>query len=186
MNITVRSYLKELNDAADFLDTEKCERAADLVLSTLLSGQTVFTCGNGGSGATASHYVNDWAKGISEISNRSCRAICLNDNMPSISAIANDTDYTKVFSFQLANLAMPGDLLVVISGSGNSKNILSAIMEAKRKGIKIVGVLGFDGGQALPMVDEVFWVPYNDMQIVEDLHATFGHIILKKAKKYGK
>jgi D-sedoheptulose 7-phosphate isomerase len=128
--------------------------------------------------------VNDWVKGVSNLVKSKPKAICLNDNIPSITAIANDSDFSHIFSSQLSNLGSPGDLLVAISGSGNSKNILAAINQAKRQGIKVVGVLGFDGGAALNLVDEAFWVPYNDMQIVEDLHSSFGHMVLKMAENY--
>jgi D-sedoheptulose 7-phosphate isomerase len=184
VNTTTNRYLDGLAEARDLLDIEGCERAISLVLDSLLSNSLVLTCGNGGSGSNASHFVNDWVKGVSNLVKSKPKAICLNDNIPSITAIANDSDFSHIFSSQLSNLGSPGDLLVAISGSGNSKNILAAINQAKRQGIKVVGVLGFDGGAALNLVDEAFWVPYNDMQIVEDLHSSFGHMVLKMAENY--
>lgn len=184
MNTTVGEYLKSLAVARERIDIERCERAISLVLEKLVSNSLVMTCGNGGSGANASHFVNDWVKGVSKITNSTPKAICLNDNMPSITSIANDLDFSQIFSAQITNLGSPGDLLVAISGSGNSRNILSVIRQAKNQGMKVVGVLGFDGGEALNLVDEAFWVPYNDMQVVEDLHSSFGHMVLRMADNH--
>ncbi len=185
MTTTAGEYLASLIEAQELLDLEQCERAIALVFKTLLSNSIVFTCGNGGSGANASHFVNDWVKGISSRITAKPKAICLNDNVPTMTAISNDLDFTQVFSSQLSNLGTPGDLLVVVSGSGNSKNILNVVHQAKIQNISVVGVLGFDGGAALTLVDEAFWVPYNNMQIVEDLHSSFGHMVLKMAEKNG-
>lgn len=186
MNTIARKYIESLTEAQGLLDIQRCEGAVKLVLDSLLGGSMVITCGNGGSGSNASHYVNDWVKGVSTMIVSKPRAICLNDNIPSLTAISNDLDFTQVFSAQLSNLGSPGDLLVVVSGSGNSKNILNGIVQAKKQGMKVVGVLGFDGGAALDMVDEVFWVPYDDMQVVEDLHSSFGHMVLKMAANYAR
>lgn len=184
VNTTARKYLNSLSEAHKLLDIQRCEQAITLVLESLLGGSLVMTCGNGGSGANASHFVNDWVKGVSKTIASKPKVICLNDNIPSLTAISNDIDFSEVFSAQLSNLGSSGDLLVVVSGSGNSKNILKAITAAKNQGMKVVGVLGFDGGAALGMVDEVFWVPYDDMQVVEDLHSSFGHMVLKMAENY--
>jgi D-sedoheptulose 7-phosphate isomerase len=173
------AYVKALNIALQEMNLINVDRAVNLVISKLTGGRRVFTCGNGGSGATASHYVNDWTKGLASLTTHKSRAFCLNDNTPLFSAIANDIGYKEVFSYQLEQLGEKDDLLVVVSGSGNSENIIQALLTAQQKGIQTIGVLGFDGGRALALVDEAFWVQSFDMQIVEDVHSSFGHLILK-------
>ena len=182
MTTSTSAYVAELNAAWGKLDLEASDFVIQFVADKLSSGSRVFTCGNGGSGATASHFVNDWVKGISLESGLRVRAQCLSDNVPLLTAIANDLDYSEVFSFQLSNLAEPGDLLIVISGSGNSQNILKVLKRAKEIGITTVGVLGFDGGEAINFVDHVFLAPSFDMQIVEDIHSSFGHLVLKLSR----
>ena len=175
------TYINALNSALHEMNLLNVDNAVNLVISKLRSGRKVFTCGNGGSGSTASHYVNDWTKGFTSLTGQKSQAFCLNDNTPLFSAIANDIGYEMVFSYQLEQLAGKDDLLVVVSGSGNSENIIQALMTAQQNGIATIGVLGFDGGRALALVDEVFLVQSFDMQIVEDIHSSFGHLVLKNA-----
>ena len=153
-----KAYVAELNAVWSKLDIEAADFVIRFVIEKLLAGVKVFTCGNGGSGATASHFVNDWVKGISLESGLRVRAQCLNDNIPLLTAVANDIDYSDVFSFQLSNLAEAGDLLIVITGSGNSHNILKVLKRAKEMGVVTVGVLGFDGGEAINFVDHIFLI----------------------------
>jgi D-sedoheptulose 7-phosphate isomerase len=168
-------------DSIQSLEKDMVDRAVNLVTTTLISGKTVFTCGNGGSSATASHFVNDWTKGLNGLIQNNFKAHCLCDNFPTVSAIANDLSYESIFSEQINMLASPGDLLVAVSGSGNSRNIVKALEFAKKRDVKTVGVLGFDGGVAKSLVDEIFWVNSNDMQVVEDIHGMFGHLVFKNA-----
>ena len=171
-------YLSEVENAIKSLKNESAEEAVKVVKSSLLSGSHVFTCGNGGSAATASHFVTDWQKGIRENSKFKPVAHSLNANLSTLTAIANDLDYTKVFSFQIESLMQQSDVLVVVSGSGNSQNIIEALKTAKAIGACTVGVLGFDGGKALGFCDYAYHIQTNSMQAFEDISGTFGHAVL--------
>ena len=142
-----------------------------VVLKKLDLDELNLAMGNGGSAATASHMVCDFNKGVSFVVGKKFRLQCLNDNVPSVMAIANDMSYDEVFSYQLQGVLEPGDLLVAISGSGNSKNIIKAVEYAKTIGCKVVGITGYSGGKMHVAVD--------DMQIVEDIHMIFDHMMMR-------
>ena len=139
---------------------------------------TVYIMGNGGSASTASHIVNDFGKGISEYLEQKFRFICLNDNIATVMAIANDISYDAIFEFQLRGKIAKDDIVIVISGSGNSPNILKAIELAKSAGAKTIGFTGYDGGKLKKMVDLSLHVPVMSMQITEDLHMMFDHLMM--------
>ena len=139
----------------------------------------IYTMGNGGSAATASHMVCDFNKGVSSVVGKKFRLQCLNDNVPSVMAIANDMSYDEVFSYQLQGVLEPGDLHVAISGSGNSKNIIKAVEYAKTIGCKVVGITGYSGGILMQMADYKMHVAVDDMQIVEDIHMIFDHMMMR-------
>ena len=141
-------------------------------------GNTIYICGNGGSAATASHFCCDFNKGVSGDQTNNTNFVCLSDNIPTITAIANDISYEDIFSYQLKNRLKPGDLLFVISGSGNSKNIVKAMEVAKEKGNKIIGLCGYDGGMVKKMSDICLHVMIDDMQIVEDIHMMIDHCMM--------
>ena len=142
-------------------------------------GAMVFTAGNGGSAATASHWVNDLGKATRRAGRASFRVIGLADNISWFSALANDEGYERVFSGQLENLAGPGDVLAVISASGNSPNLVRAVEHARANGMVTIGFLGFDGGRLLSMVDEALWVPtpLGAYGLVESLHSVACDIV---------
>ena len=175
---TFNSYLNAINQAVRNLDSN-CIEAIQHVRKSLLQGRTVFTCGNGGSAATAMHYSVDWSKGLLQASGKPCKSINLNSNMGLITAIANDLSYEEVFSHQLSTLCSKRDVLVVVSGSGLSPNIIQALNMANREGLTSVGVIGFDGGKILESLDFKFHINYNDMQIFEDISSIFGHAVLR-------
>ena len=139
---------------------------------------TVYVFGNGGSASTASHMANDFNKGISEYTDKKFRICCLNDNVPTVLAIANDIGYEDIFSFQLRNKVKPGDLVIGISGSGNSQNVINALTYAKEQGAKIIGWVGFDGGRVSKITDLTFHVPVGNMQLVEDMHLILNHLMM--------
>ena len=143
-------------------------------------GATVFVIGNGGSAANASHFAQDLAKGTlaSPDQKKRLRALSLTDNLPFFSALGNDEGYENVFVQQVRTYANPGDLLVAISGSGNSPNIVNAIDYANANGIKTVGVTGFDGGKVKEMVHERVHVGLNDMCTCESIHSVIFHYII--------
>ena len=142
-------------------------------------GGTIYVCGNGGSASTASHMQNDFNKGISEYVDLKFNFCCLNDNISTLMAVANDIGYEEVFRFQLLNKIKKNDLFIGISGSGNSKNVLNAAEYAKKQGISIIGMTGYSGGKLKEMADYCMHVDENDMQIAEDIHMTFDHMMMK-------
>ena len=180
INFTIENYIQEHHRAFQGLDLASVNAASDLVLDTIHRNKKIITCGNGGSASTASHYITDWNKMYNLSSGSKLRGICLTDNIGLITAYGNDLDYSSVFSGQLDAIMDEGDLLVAVSGSGNSPNILSAMAKARSLGGSVLGVLGYDGGKAKMLCDEVFLVPSWDMQICEDIHLSFGHLIMKR------
>lgn len=139
----------------------------------------VFFCGNGGSAGNAVHLANDFLYGIAKKTGDGMRVHALSANSAVITCLANDIGYESIFSEQLAVQGRPGDLLIALSGSGNSLNILRAIEQAKNQGIKSYAVLGFSGGKCLNLADVAIHFPINDMQIAEDLQLIVGHMLMQ-------
>jgi D-sedoheptulose 7-phosphate isomerase len=139
---------------------------------------TIYTMGNGGSASTASHFVNDFNKGVSEHLEQPFRFACLNDNIATVMAIANDISYDAIFEFQLRGKVTKDDLVIGISGSGNSPNVLKAVELAKSAGAKTIGLTGFDGGKLAEAADLSLHVPVMSMQVTEDVHVMFGHLMM--------
>lgn len=160
------------------LDIDAINDVVNLLRGALENENTVYIMGNGGSAATASHFQNDFNKGISEHTEKKFRFQCLNDNVPTVMAIANDIGYDEIFRFQLRGRMQPGDIVIGISGSGNSKNVLNAAEYAKASGNTVVGVTGYGGGKLREICDISLHVPVNSMQITEDIHMMFDHLIM--------
>jgi D-sedoheptulose 7-phosphate isomerase len=141
--------------------------------------RTTFLFGNGGSAALASHFATDLSKGtlINRDSERRFRVVSLTDNIPLITAWANDSSYEDVFAEQLRNLISPGDVAFAISGSGNSPNVLAALRLAKMGGAITVGLTGYQGGRMKPLCDHCVVVPSDNMQIIEDFHLSVAHAV---------
>jgi D-sedoheptulose 7-phosphate isomerase len=169
-------YMSRLEAALQSVDLDAVESVVNVLAAARRNGRQVFTCGNGASAALASHFAADLAKMASPGSPR-FRAVALTDNVPLITAWANDSGYTEVFSRQLANLLLEGDVLVAISCSGNSENVIAALEAARARGGETIGLLGFDGGSAKPLVDHVIWCGNSHYGIVEDVHYVMCHII---------
>lgn len=143
----------------------------------------IFICGNGGSAATASHMVNDLVKAPADASGcRPFRAISLTDCVPLMTALANDVDYSQAMARQLFALGRPGDLLVAISGSGNSPNVIEAVNVAREKGMKVIGLSGYQGGKLGPLSDIHLNVPCHCIAQVEDAHLIVEHAVVEKLK----
>lgn len=174
----IHTYLEHEIATLRALDTEAVNEALNLLLEVFKRGGTVFVFGNGGSSATASHYQNDFNKGVSEHTEKKFNFQCLNDNVATIMAVANDIGFEEVFRFQLTGHIKPGDIVMAISGSGNSKNVLNAVEYAKEQGCTIIGLTGFDGGRLRQLSDISLHVPVNSMQITEDLHMMFDHLMM--------
>ena len=158
-------------------------KIAILMINALKNGKTIFWCGNGGSAATASHFACDINKGVSFGLDKRFRVIALTDNLATITAYSNDVDYDSVFLEQLINFYNEGDVLIGISGSGNSGNVLKAIEFVNdNKGITI-GWTGFNGGKLKEISQFSVNANINDMQISEDIHMTLVHLMMKVLRK---
>jgi D-sedoheptulose 7-phosphate isomerase len=142
-------------------------------------GRRVFFCGNGGSAGNAIHLANDFLYGIAKRSGGGLKVMALSDNPAVITCLANDLGYEHIFSEQLAVQAQKGDLLIALSGSGNSPNIVRVIEQAKSMGVKSYAVLGFTGGKCKQLADVPIHFPVNDMQIAEDLQIIVGHMLMQ-------
>ena len=145
--------------------------------SARLEGRTVFLLGNGGSSATASHWANDLCKGTARSDLPRIRAIALTDNVPLITAWANDTAFEYIFHEQLVNFLKPQDVVIGISGSGNSPNVLHAMVYARTQGAQTIGLTGFRGGHLKDLVDLCLIVPSDSMEQIEDVHMIVAHTV---------
>lgn len=174
----VDKYLKKEIEILEKLDKEKLCAALEVLVNALNDDRDIYIFGNGGSSATASHFQNDFNKGVSEHTEKKFRFHCLNDNVPTIMAIANDISFDEVFRQQLINKVKDTDIIMAISGSGNSKNVINAVEYAKQCGAYVIGITGYDGGKLYQMADLNLHVPVNSMQITEDVHMIFDHLMM--------
>jgi D-sedoheptulose 7-phosphate isomerase len=174
-----RLYFDRLADVIDTLDCAEMDAAIELVRAAWLDGRQIITFGNGGSAMTALHFITDWNKSVFAASGRPFRGRSLLDNMGLITALGNDVDYDSVFEHQLRQIAVPGDLVIAISGSGNSPNVIRAVDYANAIGCQTLGLCGFDGGKLKTIAQHRIWIEAHNMQICEDLHMVFGHIAMQ-------
>lgn len=179
----VTDYITRLQQSIDHLPKETIVRVIDLLHSARLSGRQIFIMGNGGSASTATHFVCDLAKNTRLEGWPHFKVIGLNDNMAVFSAYANDEGYDNVFSQQLANLVMPDDIVIAISASGNSRNILNGVMFAKGQNAATIGFTGFDGGSLATLVDINLHVNSDIIEHVEDIHLMLEHVIVKSLRE---
>ena len=175
----IRDYLVKLQTVLAESNWEPVELLSQDVLECWKEKRQIFLCGNGGSAGNAIHLANDFIYGVAKQTGRGLRVNALTANPAIITCLANDVGYDSIFSEQLAVLANSGDLLIVLSGSGNSKNIIQVIKQAKKIGVKSYGILGFSGGLCKEMVDVPIHFNIDDMQIAEDLQLVVGHMIMK-------
>lgn len=175
---SIKDYVNEEIRLLQELDVPLVNELMNALVKAYENEATVYVFGNGGSASTASHMANDFNKGISEYTDRKFRICCLNDNVPTVLAIANDIGYEDIFSFQLRNKVKPEDLVIGISGSGNSQNVINALDYAKEQGATTIGWVGFDGGKVSKMTDITFHVPIRNMQLVEDMHLILNHLMM--------
>lgn len=172
-------YLRDLKSVIDNLSIKRVEEVIHIVWKAYKEEHQIFVMGNGGSGATASHFACDVNKGVSFGMEKRFKMICLTDNIPTMLAYANDSSYKDIFVEQLKNFLEPNDVVIGISGSGNSKNIIKAIEYANSKGAISVGFTGFNGGELAKITKVSIVVPSNDMQKIEDLHMVITHMIMQ-------
>jgi D-sedoheptulose 7-phosphate isomerase len=170
-------YRSELLRALDLIDTERVARAIAWFDEARAKGRHIFVCGNGGSASTASHFACDIVKGASYNRDARFRIMALTDSMATITAYSNDVSYDCIFVEQLKNFAQPGDLLMCISGSGNSPNVLLAMEYANSIGCKTIALTGRDGGKLGPLAQLGIQVAVPHMGRIEDAHMIVCHMI---------
>ena len=177
-NELIETYLEQEIDILKRIDVSAVNEVLNLLEAGMKREATIYVFGNGGSAATASHFQNDFNKGVSEHIDKKFRFLCLNDNIATIMAVANDIGYEEVFRFQLQGKIKKGDILMAISGSGNSPNVINAVEYGKKQGCKVVGLTGYSGGRLKELSDISLHVPINSMQITEDVHMIFNHLMM--------
>ena len=181
----LKEYINYLSTNLDKIDSEKVEQLSNIILEAYKKEKMVFVIGNGGSAANASHFAQDLAKGtrVSNSQNKFIKALSLTDNLPFLSAVGNDDGYENVFSEQLKTFASQGDLVIAISGSGNSPNIIKAIEWANANGLKTIGITGYDGGKLAKINSFNLHSELNDMCTVESIHSIIFHYLIIDLKK---
>jgi D-sedoheptulose 7-phosphate isomerase len=175
--IVIEKYLSELSIILASLPRDPLLRIVATIKKARVDGRHVFIFGNGGSASTASHMACDFGKNTRSVDNPRLRVISLNDNMATMTAYANDEGFEVVFSEPLKSLAEPGDLVIAISGSGNSPNVLNGVKTAHEMGLITIGLTGFQGGKLKDFVDLCLVVPSNIMEQIEDVHLVIDHIL---------
>lgn len=180
VKFTVKNYFDSHSSLFEKMDISKINEAIELVKYKYQQGKKIITCGNGGSAYTASHYITDWNKMVNIATGSKFHGISLCDNIGLITAFGNDLNYDEIFSGQLKSIMEPGDLLIVVSGSGNSPNVIKAIEYANSIGAETLAIVGYDGGKAKEISKNCIWIPSYDMQLCEDIHLMFGHMVMKE------
>jgi D-sedoheptulose 7-phosphate isomerase len=173
------NYSSRLQNVLANADWSALALLAEDILRCWRSGNRVFFCGNGGSAGNAIHLANDFLYGVAKQRGAGIKVISLAANSAVLTCLANDVGYEHIFSEQLAVQAEAGDIMVALSGSGNSPNIIRAIEQAKSMGVKAYAVLGYDGGACLTLADVAIHFAVNDMQIAEDMQLVIGHMLMQ-------
>jgi D-sedoheptulose 7-phosphate isomerase len=159
------------------LDLAALAKVAAVVERAQAAGRFIWVCGNGGSAASAAHVGCDFGKTASRKGAKPLKCVSLSDNTAFMTAIGNDLSFDEIFSRQLENVVAKGDVVVLISGSGNSANLVAAAKLARRRGARVVSLLGFDGGKLKSLSDEVLLIPSDQYGVIEDLHMSVAHIL---------
>ena len=183
MGSFTKEYLAELTTLLADFPHENFEKMIQAFMKSYEDGKNIFVMGNGGSGSTASHWTCDINKGCCLHLVKKFKMICLSDNIPTMMAYANDMSYDDIFVEPLKNFFQPDDLVIGISGSGNSQNVLNAIEYANQNGGRTVGLCGYEGGKLHDMVDIPLLAKINDMQKVEDVHMIIVHMSMQAISK---
>ncbi len=174
------TYLSRLTQLLSELNRQQIDNAVNLISNVWQSGKQIITLGNGGSSMTALHFINDWNKSIFLSSGKPFRGRSLVDNMGLVMSYGNDISFADIFVEQLKNIMQPGDLIIAISGSGNSENVVRAINYANDNGAITLGLCGYKGGKLKELAQHTVWAEVEDMQLSEDVHAIFGHIVMQQ------
>lgn len=176
---SIEGYFRAHAALAERLEKPAFERGVDLVRQAFESGRQIITCGNGGSAYAASHYITDWNKMVNLATGRKFRGLSLCDNLGMVTAFANDIAYEEIFAGQLKAIVEPGDLVIAISASGNSPNVVRAVEYANSEGATTLAIVGCDGGRLKHAAQHAVWVRSFDMQLCEDIQLMFGHMVMK-------
>lgn len=178
--LDAKQYFDELQGVVASLPHDSINQIAETLLKAYESERSLYLFGNGGSASLASHFACDLGKGTAYCNGgKRFRVLALTDNLPTLTAWANDSGYEDIFSEQLKNFVQPLDVVFAISASGNSKNVLNALQVGREAGARTVGISGFDGGKMKLICDICVVVPSNNMQFIEDLHLAMAHSIYR-------
>jgi D-sedoheptulose 7-phosphate isomerase len=172
----IEDYISDLKTVLDQLSRQDLLVIIETLVKARQEGKTIYICGNGGSASTANHMVCDLSKNTRTEGANRLKVIGL-DSVASLTAYANDEGYDRIFAEPILSLVQPGDVLLAISGSGNSPNVLRGVEAARQIGATTIGLTGFQGGQLKEMVDVCLVVPYNSLEQIEDVHLIINHIL---------
>lgn len=176
---SAQRYLSRLAALLESFDRAQIDNAIEVIAGAWLAGRQIITLGNGGSSLTALHFINDWNKSVFLATGKPFRGRSLVDNMGLVMSYGNDISFQDIFVEQLKNLLQPADLVIAISGSGNSENVVRAVRYANEHGGITLGLCGYGGGKLKGLAQHVVWANVDDMQLSEDAHAIFGHIVMQ-------
>jgi phosphoheptose isomerase len=176
------AYFEHYRAAAASVDAESLARAGELVGEVIAQGRAIYSCGNGGSAAIANHLACDCLKGIRTNTALRPRVFSLSTTVELITAIANDMSYDEVFAYQLSSLGQPGDLLIAISSSGQSPNVIKALTWAKENGLRTLAMTGFSGGGAAEIADVSLHVKAENYGVIEDVHQSLMHLLAQYSR----
>ena len=172
-----KQYFDEMSKAIDSVDMQEVFKAGEILKEAYQKGRTVYTMGNGGSAATASHAANELGKCCAPLPKKGFRIMCLGDNVAQLTAYANDEGYENCFWGQLEPVLDEGDVLIAISGSGNSRNVVRACENGKKRGATVIAMTGFTGGKLMPLGDAKIHTPHEHWGRLEDLHMMMVHYL---------
>lgn len=179
----ITAYLDMEKEVLEDIPKEDISNVMNVLEHARLNGKRVFTCGNGGSASTASHYASDFNKGVSLEQDIKYDFECLSDNVPMMMAIANDISYDDIFVLPLKNKLKSGDVVIGISGSGNSENVVRALEYANETGAETIAICGYSGGKIKKLAKYNIHVNVDNMQIVEDVHLILNHLMVYILRK---
>jgi len=182
--LKLQDYLNKEIEVLKSIDLDQINTVMNVLEEAKDQGKTTYICGNGGSAATASHFVCDFNKGLNDEASQ-YNFVCLSDNTPIMMAISNDIGYEETFRYQIKGRIKAGDIFFGISGSGNSANVVNGMEYAKNVGAKTIALVGYDGGRMRQIADYCIHVNVNNMQIAEDVHMIMDHIMMYTLKNMG-
>ena len=177
---TTEIYLSKLSALIGSFDRLQVDNAVKVIADAWQAGRQIITLGNGGSSLTALHFINDWNKSVFLATGKPFRGRSLVDNIGLVMSYGNDISFQDIFVEQLKNILQAGDLVIAISGSGNSENVIRAVRYANENGGVTLGLCGYRGGKLKELAQHVVWANVDDMQLSEDVHAIFGHIVMQR------